>query len=321
MKIVKKLVIGVAALALLLVIGVVVALMFINSIAKAGIEKGGTYALGVPTTVKSVDISLLGGTFAMSGFNVANPPGKYKTADFMGLGQTKVAISLASLNKDVVELPELTLENLTLNLEKTADGANYRVIMDNLAKLQGTGGGGTKTEPASTDSGKKFVINKLRVRNVKISAQLIGAPGAVGQVLNDATSANVTLDEISLDNVGKTGSGVAGSGVTMGQLISIITQAVLSAAADKAGGLLPGDLLGDLKGGLGQLKPLSDLGINVAGSAAKAVGEVGKEVANKVGEVGKGVADKAGEIGKGAAEKIGEGFKGLLPGQKKEEPK
>ncbi len=320
MKIVKKLVIGVAALALLLVIGVVVALMFINSIAKAGIEKGGTYALGVPTTVKSVDISLLGGTFAMSGFNVANPPGKYKTTDFMGLGQTKVAVSLASLNKETVELPELTLENLTLNLEKTADGANYRVIMDNLAKLQGAGGG-TKTEPAAGDSGKKFVINKLRVRNVKISAQLIGAPGAVGQVLNDATSANVTLDEISLDNVGKTGSGVAGSGVTMGQLISIITQAVLSAAVDKGGGLLPGDLVGDLKGGLGQLKPLSDLGINVASGAAKAVGEVGKEVANKVGEVGKGVADKAGEIGKGAAEKIGEGFKGLLPGQKKDEPK
>lgn len=303
MKIIKRLVIVAVVFVLLIAVGLVVAVMSINSIAKAGIEKGGTYALGVPTKLDSISISLLGGSVTLDGLNVANPSG-FTSPTFMGLGHGYVSASLGTLNKDIVELPELTLENSTLNLEKNDKGANYRVIMDNLAKLQGTSAPAPK--PDAEGSGKKFVIKQLRIKNVKVSAQLIGAPGAVGNVLNKATAVNVTIDEIKLENVGKTGQGVAGSGVTMGQLSGIVMQAILAAAADKAGGLIPGDILGDLKGGLGNLKPLTDLGVGAVTNVAEKVGEIGKQAADKVGEGLKGVGDK-----------LGEGLKDIIPGGKK----
>ena len=53
-------------LLVLIALGVVLWLT-IDSIAKTGIERGGTYALGVPTTVDSVSLSLLGGEMRING--------------------------------------------------------------------------------------------------------------------------------------------------------------------------------------------------------------------------------------------------------------
>ena len=75
----------VVVLVLLLVIGVLTTFFFIDRIAKAGVEKGATYALGVPTTLKSADVGVFAGTFAMSGLNVANPEGFDKEPHFLKL--------------------------------------------------------------------------------------------------------------------------------------------------------------------------------------------------------------------------------------------
>ncbi len=313
-KLIKIALIGVAGLVLLVVVGVFVAIMFINSIAKGGIERGATFALGTPTTVSGVSIGLMSGTFEMTGLDVKNPTGFTKPS-FLGLGRTYVAADYSTLSKPLVELPELTLENITVSLEKNATGANYRVIMDNLAKLQSGSGSPAPSGSGTADDGRKFVIKQLRIRNVKVDAALVAAPGAlgaVGGVINKATAVNITINEIKLDNVGQTGTGVGGSGVTMGQLTGIITQAVLSAIAENGGGVLPGDLLGDLQGGLGSLKSLKDLGVGSVTGVAEKVGAIGKELEGAA----KGITEGAG----GAVKGIGEGLGKLLPGGK-EEPK
>lgn len=307
---VKKLLKIAAVLVLVFVVLVVVAFMYIDSIAKTAIQSGGTYALGVETKVSSVSIGVFRGHVAIDGLNVANPPG-FASKHFLDMKHSHVDVTLGTLMDDVVVLPEFVIENLDIHLDKNASGANYRVIMDNIAKIQGTSSSPAPTPTkAEGESGKKFVIKKLRLSNITISAQLIGAPGAVGDVLNKATDVNVKLDTIELTDVGKTGTGVGGTGVSMGQLAGIIVQAVLSAAADKAGGLLPGDMFNDLKSGLGGLKPLADMGVGMVGSGAKLIGDVGKGAAEAVGDVGKKVGEGLGEGVKG----IGDGLKGILPG-------
>lgn len=57
----------------LLLLGAVIAFLFIDSIAKQAIERGGFYALGVETELDSTDIGLFSGQFRLDVLHVANP--------------------------------------------------------------------------------------------------------------------------------------------------------------------------------------------------------------------------------------------------------
>jgi hypothetical protein len=305
-KLIKRLFALGFVLVLLVIGGVVFAVMNINSLAKKGIEKGGTYALGTNTTLQSADVGILGGTFAMSGLNVANPPG-YKAPSFLSLGSGGVAVSFNSLSKPVVELPKLSLDNLNVALEKSGGKANFNVILDHIKKVADQAGGSGGSGGSSGGGEKKFVVNELSLTNIKISVDLIGGPA-------DLTKVNIPIDEIKLTNVGKTGTGVGGTGVTMSQLASIIVEAVLAAAADKGGGILPAEILGDLQGGLAGLGNLDNLQMSVAAKAQGTIEKIGGDAVKKVtdklgGEAGKAVED--------ATKKVTD----LIPGMKKPEKK
>ncbi|MGD9688542.1 MAG: hypothetical protein AB7K52_03740 [Phycisphaerales bacterium] len=305
----KKLIRRVLALGVLLVIlviaGVVLLIVNVNSIARKGIEAGGTYALGVPTTVKGVDIGLFSGEASLSGLNVANPQG-FTGSHFLALGDGTVAVSLGTLQKDVVEIPTFALSGIDVKLQRTGDGSNYSVILDNLKKVSGGSDPGAKPEPAPSPapsgSEKKFIVRNLTIKNVSVELDMLGAGGDVGKVLNDATKFKATIPEIQLKDVGQTGSGVGGSGVTIGQLSSIIVQAVLSAAADKGG--FPADIVSDLQGRIANLGDLKDLGMSIGGQAKEALEKAGGAVKEKV------------EEGKKALEDAKKGLEGLLPGGK-----
>lgn len=303
----KKLIKRLFALGFVLVVlvigGIVLAVVNINSLAKTGIEKGGTYALGTNTTLQSANVGILGGTFSMNGLNVANPPG-YKAPAFLSLGSGGVAVSFNTLSKPVVELPKLSLDNLNVALEKSGGKANFNVILDHIKKVADQAGGGGS---GGGGGEKKFVVNELLLTNIKISVDLIGGPG-------DLTKVNIPIDEIKLNNVGKTGTGVAGTGVTMSQLASIIVQAVLAAAADKGGGLLPADLLGDLQGGLAGLGNLDNLGMSVAAKAQGTIEKIGGEAIKNVTDK---IGGEAGKVVEDATKKVTD----LIPGLKQPEKK
>jgi hypothetical protein len=280
----------------LLLLLLFVGLFFINGAARRGVEAGGTYALGVNTSLDRLSIGLLSGKLSMGGLRVANPQG-FKSDKFMSLGEGDVAVSLASLTKDTIVVPTFALDTIDVNLEKQGGKSNYQVILDNLQKLSAGKPGENKPAPKQEGPGKKLVINDLTIRNVTIHADLVDAPGAVGKL----TNVTVPISEIKLTNVGKdTGSGVGGSGVTVGQLSSIIVQAVLKAAAEKGGDVL-GPIGGELKGAISQLGDLDRVGVQVVGKAGEAAQQVGK-AAGDVEKKVEGTVDK---------------LKGLLPGDKK----
>lgn len=294
---IKKLVGLVFVLVALCIVAVVVAFYSIDTIAKRAIESGGTYALGVPTTVKSASVGILGGTFSMSGLNVANPSG-FGTSPFLSLGDAGVAVSFASLREPVAVLPRLSLDNLNVSLEKKGGTANYNVILDNLKKLSS----GSSSSKPSGGSDKKFVIQELSLKNIKVGVDLLGGPAAIGNL----AKVTIPIDEVKLENVGQTGTGVGGTGVTMEQLTSIIVQAVLKAAADKGGGILPAEILGELQGGLANLGDLDKIGMKVLADP------------KMLEKLGAGQATQAIEQGKKAVDDAAKKVTDLIPGLKKE---
>ncbi|MGE3107225.1 MAG: hypothetical protein AB7G11_03000 [Phycisphaerales bacterium] len=296
MKIVKKIKYVVLIVVVLLIAGIALAFYSIDVIAKKGIEKGATYALGVNTTLGSADVGILSGTFSMSDLNVSNPQG-FSSPHFLSLGSGGVAVSLNTLRQQTVELPSLSLEHIDVNLERKEAGSNYNVILENLKKVSGDGGSKPST-PAGDE--KRFVIRDLSIKDITVHLDLVGGPGAIGEL----TKVNIPIDEIKLTDVGKTGTGVSGTGVTLRELSSIIVQAVLGAAADKGGGLIPGDVLGDLQSRLAGLGDVKSLGMKVLGDAKGTIEQAGKKA---IDDVTKKAQDAVKDT-------IDGGLKKLLPG-------
>jgi hypothetical protein len=292
MKVVKRLVIVGAVLLVLIVAGGFGVLFYLDSIAKAAIEKGGTYAFGVNTTLGDADVGLRKGGLYLKQLDVNNPAG-YKSASFLTMDSGGIEVALGTLQKDVVEVPRLNISHLTINLEKADGKANYQVILDNLKKLES----GQQTPPKES-GGKKFIINEVHIHDVKVHVDLLPVGGAL-------TQADITLDAVYLKDVGS-----AGKGVPLPELASIIVKALMSAIANKGAGIIPADLLTDLQGRLAQLKDLEALGIitttNLNELATKRIGEVKKDVEKKLDETRKEVEKK-----------IEDGLKDLLPGGKK----
>jgi len=260
MKLLLKLVV---VLLVVVVAGVVLAIWSIDRIAKAGIERGATYALGVPVTLDGAKVGILKGTFEMENLTVGNPSG-YRTEHFLRLGDGGVAVTLATLRQEVVTLPTLRLEDISINLEKSGGKANYAVITDNLKRFESD----PSKAPSGDDDGTRFIVNELAIRDVKIHVDLLPVGG-------ELTRANLAIDEIILRDIGSD----TDRGVLMGELASIIVKAILQVAADKGGGIIPADILGDLNSRLAQLGDLgsitSKLGDQVEGIRGAIEGAAG----------------------------------------------
>lgn len=293
----KFLIKAILVIVLLVVIGVAAALFFVDRLARNGVEQGATYALGVPTTLRAADVRIMAGEFTMGGLNVANPEG-FTTPHFMTLNDGEVAVTLASLREDVVELPRLELTGIDVNLEKKGGKSNYNVILENLKRFE------EKDPPPDQQAGKKFMIRQVVVRDVTAHVDVLPVGG-------ELTRLELPIDEITLEDVGSDTDG----GMLMSELSGTIIKAIFAGILKKGGDLLPDDLLNDLGGALEDLGGIGQFGVEVAGQA---LGEIGKGA----GEVLEGVGNVGGEVGKGAGEAlkgVGEGLGGLLGGDKDEE--
>ncbi len=295
------------------------ALMFVNSGVVGAVENGGTYALGTTVTLRNADVRPLSGSVTLKGFKIANPTG-YTQPTFFYIERAHTRVALATLREPVIEIPELTLEKITLVVEKKDGKANYQALLDHLATVTAKlpSGGSTPAPASSPADEKKIIINDLRITEVNIEAQLADAPGPMGEIVKGISTIKVpTIKEIRLQNVGKTGTGLGGSGVTLSDLTGIIVRAVMGAASDAGAGILPADLLGDMQGNLAKLGNLSELGIGVVGG----VGGAAKAATEQAAKAAQGAVDGAAKEGQKALDNVTKGLGGLIPGGKKEEPK
>tara|TARA_Y100001933_G_scaffold254761_1_gene296901 strand:- start:533 stop:1429 length:897 start_codon:yes stop_codon:yes gene_type:complete len=266
----KILVAGIGLLVLLVILLVVLGLRSINTLVETGIEKGGTYALGVPTEVDGVKVSVFSGTFAMDGMTVANPEG-YPSERFMSLPSLDLAVDTGSLTGEVITIPSLALGTIGVTLDGTGGTPNYQVILDNMEKFEGKGGGGEPADPSS--EGPRFVINSLVLEGAQVKVtNFTGVQQLTGDV-------DIAVPRVELKDVG------SAEPLTTSELIELIVKTVMSTTVANAGGVLPADLLDGIRGQLGDLSGLGDLGITAIGDIGTLGEDLGKEAQEKLDEV------------------------------------
>lgn len=283
------------ALLIVVVIAVVGAFFYVDVIAKKAVEQGGEMALGVPTSLDAIHISLLGGEASMGGLNVANPPG-FEGQTFLGLGKGEVVVSLGSLLGDTVVVPHVRLNHIRINLQQKGKKNNVDPI---LARAKSLSGGKGKSAPAAEGKeGKKFIIEYFSLDDVQVDANL--------DFLGQVSKVNLVLPKIELRNLG-----AKEQGLPMPELIQKVVQAVLSAAQQSSGQLSPAlaKLLAGELGGLDGIKT------EVIGQAKAQVEKQVEGLQKKIGE--QVPTNLAPEIDKVVDEKAGGLLKGLLGKDKK----
>ena len=282
---------------LVLVLGVagVGAALLVDSLAKQAVVRGGTHALGVETSLESASIGLVSGQFGLEGLAIANPPG-FERPDFFTLRSARLELPLGSLLESRVTIPALELEGIAVDLERNSRGTNYGVILDNLSRFE-SGAKEPRGEGGETaGGGKTYVVQKLVIRDVRASVNLVPAGG-------DLTKLSLAVPEIVVEDLA--------SDMTMPQLCALVVKVVIRAAIQAGQGVVPGEILADLRGRMDGLSDVARAGIEE---------ELGKlesglrEHAKKLGPEAEKALDEA-------SGKLDEALDGLFDKKKKDKEK
>jgi hypothetical protein len=248
---VKILSIVLAAVAGTLIVLLVIVGVFGGSLVKKAVQVAGTSALKVPVAVSGADLSVLGGTVALRGLQIDNPPG-YQHEKLLKLDSARISVNAGSLLSDTIHIRQITLDGIDLTLEQKGLGSNLQDILHNLPKSE---------EPQTKESaGKKLQIDLLEIRNIKVEAKLLPVPG-------QADTVPIKLSTIRMTDLGKNGPLDAAS------LTAKILVAIARGIAEQGTGLLPKDLVGGMSSALN-----------------KAAG-AGKDIIKGATDLGKGVTD------------------------------
>ncbi|MHC5110830.1 MAG: DUF748 domain-containing protein [Planctomycetota bacterium] len=304
MKLAKKLIMAVVVLVILAIAG----LFFgVDVLAKAGVESGATYALGTETSVSGMNIGIFGGSAAMSKLDVKNPEG-FNKPSFLSIGKGEMALSLSSLMEDTVVVPKVHLQDLGLTLLSKGGRHNFKIIMDELKKFESDApASGDSGSQAEEESGRRFRIDQVLMEDVEVVIDMLG--------VGDVSELPVRIDRIELRDVGSDSPG----GASMGEITGILVKALLEAVRDKAGNVLPSEMLDGLNGGLAQL---DDLGKGVGAS----VGEVSAMIDGQMKDISgglEGLTEGAGnalkDVGDAGRDLVGEKGLGALLNPKEKE--
>jgi hypothetical protein len=244
---------------------VVVAWVFLDHFAKKAVEIGGEHAMGVPTALDSIRLRPLVGHGSIEGLQISNPKG-FETPYFMRLSEAKASMDVSTVFTDTVVVKSIELDGLKAHLEKRKDGSNYEVILANMKKGEEEGASGEE-EP-----GKKFLVERITVRNIDVRADVAVA----GEKL---TSVDLRIDRIDLENVGS----ATDSGVIMSELMGTIVKAVLTAIVEQGARVLPEVMVNGLGAGLkGVGKVGFNVTVSVGGKTVKVLGGAGKAVGGAI---------------------------------------
>lgn len=275
----------IAGIVVVILIAVVALYLTIDSIAKAGVEKGGAYALGVKTRVDSVSVSLLSGHLGLSGLEIDNPKG-YTSDRLLRSEQLGVDVKTGTLLSQVIEIPLIEIDGLDVNIERNAGGNNVSEVLNHVQSL----GSGEKT---TTEGGRRVKIDTVRLTNVVAHVQLLSGGSPV----------TVKIPELELKNVTEGDS----KGVLVSEVMARIFPAIIAGVLESGKGLIPTDLAGQL-------------GADVS-KTAQSLGEGASKLANQAGEAAGKAAEGAKKVVEGAGKAVEGAGKALdnLFGNKKDE--
>lgn len=243
-------------LAVLVVIGLLFAFVFLDVIVKKGVETVGPAITKVDVLVADVNLSMLSGQGELQDLFVGNPEG-FKTASAIKVGSVAIAVDPGSVFSDKVIVRSIKIEAPELTIEGSLKGNNLTKILENVKQV--TGESQTSSEGAKNGTSKKLQVDDLLISGgkVNVSATMLGGKAA-----------SLPLPEIRLSELG-----LGPDGITPAELVTKILDAMLSGTA-KAVASNVGDL------GKGAIQGAEDLGkgtVDQLNKATKSVGDLFKK--------------------------------------------
>ncbi len=248
-------------LVILLVVAAIVFFFVGAALIKTAVAKTASSTLGVPVTIKGLNLSILRGRVGIKGLVVKNPPG-YANETLLELGEGVVNLDIWSLMSDTVKIQLIKLDGTKLTIEQKGLTNNLKEILDKLPKEE------KKAEPKPEEKGKNLTINHLEITNTNVRVKLLPIPGK-----NDTVS--LKLDPIVMDNLG------ADQKLRIGTLVAKVLGAMATGIAKQGTGLLPDDMVKGI------------------GSAFDKTAEIGKAATEKGREVLEGTKDTGKNIMEG----------------------
>lgn len=208
---------------LVAVVGVVVWRLYANldSIVAQAIEETGTEVTGTAVAVSGVELQLLDGKAAVSGIDVANPPG-FPSPSIFRLGRIAVAIDIESLSDGPIVIDELLVSQPQVFLEMNGENrSNLKALKNNIDSYATADAAQSGASTATQDTALRFIIRKLVFDGGHLSASSALAPDK---------PAATDLPGFEMTDLGK-----ARGGATAGQLAGEILERLIKQAGRAAG--------------------------------------------------------------------------------------
>ena len=206
----KTLLVGVAIL--LIVLGGAAYWLYssLDSIVKTAIEKYGSEITQVAVSVNAVALSPTDGKGEVKGLRGGNPKG-FRTPHAVSVGAIELAVAPASLTGDVVLIRKIAIASPRISYEAgSGDKSNFDVIQQNVDRSLGKG----KKEKDKSSPEQKMIVEHLLIRDIKVT---------YSPILLEGKGFEISLPDIELRDIGK-----AKGGVTSGELVKVVTDALMT---------------------------------------------------------------------------------------------
>ncbi|MGA2071365.1 MAG: AsmA family protein [Sedimentisphaerales bacterium] len=255
-KIITWVIVSILVILLVLIVGFS---LFGAGLIKNTVEKVASSTLGVPVTIKSIDLSILSGKVGIKGLVVNNPPG-YANPTLLELGDGVVNLDIRSLMGDTIKIQLVKLDDTKLTIEQKGLTNNLNEILDKLPK------GEKEAAQKTGQPGKKLTVTKLEITNTNVRVKLLPVPGKSDTV-------SLKLDPIVMENLG------SDSKLSVASLVAKVMGALATGVAKQGAGLLPKDMVNNINSTIG-----STLGktVELGTSTVKTTTEAGKNVVEGV---------------------------------------
>ena len=209
-KIITYVVVSVVVILLVLIIGFSI---FGAGLIKTTVEKVASSTLGVPVTIKSINLSILRGKVEIKGLVVNNPPGYDPNETLLELGDGVVNLDIGSLMSDTIKIQLVKLDNTKLTIEQKGLTNNLNEIVNKLPKEE------KEAAPKTEKAGKNLTVAKLEITGTNVRMKVPPAPAV-----------SLKLDPIIMENLG------TDSKLSVAKLVGKVMSALAVGVAKQAAG-------------------------------------------------------------------------------------
>lgn len=165
----------------------------LDHLVKQAITHYGSAMTQARISVDAVKIAPVDGKGTISNLVIGNPPG-FTTPYALKVGEIAVDIDVTSLTREVIVIRRITVNAPDVIYEKGSAMTNFDAIQHNIARYLGS------SKNKSSGAGKKLIVEKLTIRNIKAQASAAFMGGR---------TVAVSLPDISMKNVGKAKGGIS----------------------------------------------------------------------------------------------------------------